>query len=117
MVNHKNIKLVLVEATYSQGTKKYNKMEAMYVYYLKILKHKRDPEDHIRYVAKQRTPDEATYTERMADYKDWYNEEVYASLEKLYKLYLELANQEEIIQKRSKEEVNNILQRIHGLEI
>jgi len=45
-------------------------MGAMYVNYLKILKHKRDPEDHIRYVAKQRTPDEATYTERMADYKD-----------------------------------------------
>src|SRR5271170_1584720 len=120
MVNHENIKLALVEVikvAYSQGTKKYDKMGAMYVNYLKTLKHKRDPEDHIRYVAKQRTPDEITYTERMADYKDWYNEEVYASLEKLYKLYFELASQEEIVQNRSKEEVNDILQRIHGLEI
>ncbi|CAG8805399.1 4078_t:CDS:1, partial [Racocetra persica] len=40
----------------------------------------------------------------MADFKDWYNEEVYQSLEKLYKLYLLFANQEEVIQKRSTEE-------------
>ena len=53
----------------------------------------------------------------MADFKNWYNEEVYQSLEKLYKLYLLLAKQEEIIQKRSTEEVNKILQTIHGLEI
>ena len=55
----------------------------------------------------------------MADFKDWYNEEVYiyTSLEKLYKLYLELASQEEIVEKRSKEEVDDILQRIHSLEI
>ena len=53
----------------------------------------------------------------MADFKDWYNEEVYQSLEKLYKLYLLLASQEEVVQKRSIEEVNEILQKIHGLEI
>ena len=41
----------------------------------------------------------------------------YTSLENLYKLYFELANQEEIVEKRSKEEVDDILQRIHGLEI
>ncbi|RHZ59151.1 hypothetical protein Glove_365g119 [Diversispora epigaea] len=57
-----------------------------------LVKRKRDPEDHVRYVAKQRSPNEETYNERMADFKDWYNEEVYASLENLYKLYLELAN-------------------------
>ena len=52
----------------------------------------------------------------MADFKDWYNEEVYQSLEKLYKLYLILANQEEVVQKRSTEEVNEIL-KLHKLEI
>ena len=52
----------------------------------------------------------------MADYKDWYNEEVYQSLEKLYKLYLSFANQEEVVQKRSTEEVNEIL-KLHELEI
>jgi hypothetical protein len=45
------------------------------------------------------------------------NEEVYQSLKKLYKLYLLLASQEEIVQKRSTEEVNKFLQKIHGLEI
>ncbi|CAG8702990.1 11160_t:CDS:1, partial [Gigaspora margarita] len=40
----------------------------------------------------------------MADFKDWYNEEIYQSLEKLYKLYLLFANQGEVIQKRSTEE-------------
>jgi hypothetical protein len=120
MVNHKNIESALVEVikvTYGQGTKRYDKLGAMYVNYLKTLQRKRDPEDHVRYVAKQRASNEETYNERMADFKEWYNEEVYASLENLYKLYLELANQEEIVEKRSKEEVDDILQKIHGLEI
>ncbi|CAG8796411.1 2603_t:CDS:1, partial [Racocetra persica] len=75
------------------------------------------PEDHVRYVAKQRISNEETYNERIADFKDWYNEKVYTSLENLYKLYFELASQEEVVKKRSKEEIDNILQRIHGLEI
>ncbi|CAG8792523.1 45586_t:CDS:1, partial [Gigaspora margarita] len=75
------------------------------------------PEDHVRYVAKQRTSNEETYNKRMADFKDWYNEEVYTSLEKLYKLYLEIANQEEKVEKRTKSEVDEIFQKIHGLEI
>ena len=120
MINYKNIESALIEVikvAYSQGTKKYDKLGASYVNYLKTLQRKRDPEDHIRYVAKQRTPNEETYNERMADFKDWYNEEVYTSLENLYKLYFELASQEEVVEKRSKEEVDNILQRIHSLEI
>ncbi|RHZ71254.1 hypothetical protein Glove_261g56 [Diversispora epigaea] len=98
MVDHKNIESALVKVikvAYSQGTKKYDKLGASYVNYLKTLQQKRDPEDHIRYVAKQRSPNEETYNERITDFKDWYNEERYASLENLYKLYLELANQEE----------------------
>ncbi|RHZ51165.1 hypothetical protein Glove_482g10 [Diversispora epigaea] len=102
MVDHKNIESTLVKVikvAYSQGTKKYDKLGASYVNYLKTLERKRDPEDHVRYVAKQRSPNEESYNERMADFKDWYNEEVHASLENLYKLYLELANQEEVIEK------------------
>ncbi|CAG8830246.1 15466_t:CDS:1, partial [Gigaspora rosea] len=49
-------------------------------------------------------PNEEAYNERIADFKDWYNEEVYQSLEKLYKLYFLFANQEEVIHKRSTEE-------------
>ena len=52
----------------------------------------------------------------MADYKDWYNEEVYQSIKKLYKLYLLFASQEEVIQKRSIEEVNEML-KLYELEI
>ena len=40
MVNHKNIELALVEVikvAYSQGTKKYDKLGASYVNYLKTL--------------------------------------------------------------------------------
>ncbi|CAG8745256.1 7838_t:CDS:2 [Gigaspora margarita] len=79
-------------------------MELTYVGYLKIMRHKRDLDDHCRYVAKQQAPNEEAYNERMADFKDWYNEEIYQSLEKLYKLYLLFANQGEVIQKRSTEE-------------
>ena len=120
MINYKNIESALIEVikvAYSQGTKKYDKLGASYVNYLKTLQRKRDPEDHIRYVAKQCTPNEETYNERMANFKDWYNEEIYTSLEKLYKLYLEIANQEEKVEKRTKLQVDEILQKIHGLEI
>ena len=53
----------------------------------------------------------------MVDFKDWYNEEVYKSLEKLYGLYFEIANQEEKVEKRTKEQVREMLFKIHGLEI
>ena len=45
MVNHKDIELALIEVikvAYSQGTKKYDKLGASYVGYLKILQRKRD---------------------------------------------------------------------------
>ncbi|CAG8755993.1 995_t:CDS:2 [Rhizophagus irregularis] len=73
MVNYKDIKLALVEiikVTYSQGTKKYDKMGLSYVGYLKTMQRKRDPDDHCRYIAKQRSPNEEVYNERMADFKD-----------------------------------------------
>jgi len=96
MVNYKNIESALVEVikvAYSQGTKKYDKMGLTYVGYLKTMRRKRDPDDHCKYVAKQRASNEEAYNERMADFKDWYNEEVYQSIEKLYKLYLLLCYQ------------------------
>ena len=100
-----------------QPRTRYDELGAKYVEYLKALQRKRDPEDHARAVAKRLAPNEEVYTERMADYKDWYNEEVSKSLEKLYGLYLELANKEEKVEKRTKEEVREILRKIHGLEI
>ncbi|CAG8823024.1 5699_t:CDS:1, partial [Gigaspora rosea] len=49
---YKDIELALIEVikvAYSQGTKKYDKLGASYVNYLKTLQRKRDPEDHVRY--------------------------------------------------------------------
>ena len=56
MINYKDIESALVEVikvAYSQGTKKYDKLGASYIGYLKTLRNKRDPDDHCRYVAKQ----------------------------------------------------------------
>ena len=117
--NYKDIESALVEVikvAYSQGMKKNDKMELTYVGYLKTIWCKRNSDDHCRYIAKQWASNEKAYNERMADYKDWYNEEVYQSIEKLYKLYLLFMSQKEIIQKRSIEEVNEIL-KLHELEI
>ncbi len=73
IINYKDIELALVEVikvAYSQGMKKYDKMGLIYVGYLKIMRRKRDPDDHCRYVAKQQAPNEKVYNEKMADYKD-----------------------------------------------
>ena len=105
MINYKDIESALVEVikvAYSQGTKKYDKMGLTYVGYLKTMRRKRDPDDHCKYVR---------YEHRTRN-----NEEVYQSLEKLYKLYLLFASQEEVVQKRSIEEVNEML-KLHELEI
>ncbi len=91
-------------------------MGLTYVDYLKTMWCKRNLDDYCRYVAKQRASNEKAYNERMADFKDWYNKEIYQSLEKLYKLYFVLANQKEVVEKRSVEEVNEIL-KLHELEI
>ncbi|CAG8851795.1 40924_t:CDS:1, partial [Gigaspora margarita] len=64
---------------------------------------------------KQCAPNEETYNKRIADLKNWYNKEIYTSLEKLYKLYLEIANQEKKVEKRTKLQVDEILQKIYGL--
>ncbi len=88
MINYKNIKLVLVEVikvTYNQGMKKYDKIGLIYVGYLKTMWYKRNPDDHCKYVVKQRISNEKVYNERIVDFKDWYNEKVYQSLKKLYK--------------------------------
>ncbi|KAF0395878.1 hypothetical protein F8M41_010191 [Gigaspora margarita] len=84
---------------------------------LALIERKRDPEDHVKYVAKQRALNEKTYNKNIVDFKNWYNEKIYTSLEKLYKLYLEIANQEEKVEKRTKLQVDEILQKIHVLKI
>jgi hypothetical protein len=120
MVNHKDIESAMfkvIEVAYSQGKERYDKLGGRYAEYLKTLQRRRDAEDYVRSVAKRLAPNEDVYNKRMEDYKDWYNEEVYKSLEKLYGLYLELANQKEKVEKRSKEDVREILRKIHGLEI
>src|SRR6266542_1592409 len=69
MANYKDIESALIEiikVAYSQGTKKYDKMGLTYVGYLKTMRCKRDPDDHCRYVAKQRVPNEKAHNERMA---------------------------------------------------
>jgi hypothetical protein len=120
MVSHKDIELAMsevIKVLYSQGISKYDKLGAKYVEYLKTLQRKRDPEDYVRAVAKKLAPNEDIYNGRMDDYKDWYSEGVYKSLEKLYGLYLEIANQEEKVENRTEEEVREMLLKIHGLEI
>ena len=120
MVNHKYIESAMfevIEVAYSQGKERYDKLGGRYAEYLKTLQRKRDPEDYARTVAKRLAPNEDEYNKRMEDYKDWYNEEVYKSLEKLYGLYLKLANQEEKVEKRSKEDVREMMRKIHGLDI
>ena len=120
MVNHKDIESAMfevIEVALSQDKERYDKLGRRYAEYLKTLQHKRDSDDYARSVAKRLVPNEEVYNEKMEDYKDWYNEEVFKSLEKLYGLYLQLAKQEEKVEKRSKEEVHDIMRKIHGLEI
>nr|CAG8616537.1 14316_t:CDS:2 [Entrophospora candida] len=67
--------------------------------------------DHVRRVAKQLVQDEATYMEQLADFQEWYIEEVYTSMEKLYQLYFRLATQEDEAYERSEADINDILQK------
>ncbi|CAG8574744.1 218_t:CDS:1 [Acaulospora colombiana] len=63
--------------------------------YVTRLQSAKEPEKYIRYKARQLMPDEASYNRRIEYIHDHYSGELCERLEKLHKLYYELAQEEE----------------------
>src|SRR5205085_9323168 len=110
MVDHKDIKLAQVKVikTALRKGKKYDNHTKNYGDYLKKLRAEKDLNDYIKTVAVKMFPNEEAYTLRLENYRKRYaNNDLYASLEKLYELYYHIAKEEN--RERSDDEIEQIL--------
>ncbi|CAB4433249.1 unnamed protein product [Rhizophagus irregularis] len=110
MVDHKDIELAQVKVikTALRKGKKYDNLAKNYGDYLKKLRAEKNPNDYIKTVAVKMFPNEEACTLRLENYRKRYmDNDLYASLEELYELYYDLANEEN--RERSDDEIEQIL--------
>ena len=110
MVDHKDIKLAQVKVikTALRKGKKYDNLTKNYGDYLKKLRAEKNPNDYIKTVAVKMFPNEEAYTLRLENYRKRYaDNDLCASLEELYKLYYQIAKEEN--RERSDDEIEQML--------
>ena len=110
MVDHKDIELAQVKVikTALRKGKKYDNLAKNYGDYLKKLRAEKDPNNYIKKNAVKIFPNEEAYTLRLENYCKWYEDnDLYASLEELYKLYYHIAKEEN--RERSDDEIEQML--------
>ncbi|PKK59392.1 hypothetical protein RhiirC2_794888 [Rhizophagus irregularis] len=110
MVDHKDIELAQVKVikTALRKGKKYDNLAKNYGEYLKKLQAEKNPNDYIKTVAVKMFPNEEAYTLRLENYcKRYADNDLYASLEELYKFYYHIAKEEN--RERSDDEIEQML--------
>ena len=110
MVDYKDIELVQVKVikTALRKGKRYDNFAKNYGDYLKKLRAEKNPNDYIKAVAVKMFPNEEAYTLRLENYRKRYaDNDLCASLEKLYELYYHIAKEEN--RERSDEEIEQML--------
>ena len=91
-----------------QKSKKYDNLAKNYEDYLKKLRAEKNPNDYIKTVAVKMFPNEEAYTLRLENYRKRYEDnDLYSSLEELYKLYYHIAIEEN--RERSDDEIEQML--------
>ena len=88
--------------------RKYDNLAKNYGDYLKKLRAEKDPNNYIKTLAVKMFLKEEVYTERLENYcKRYEDNDLYSSLEELYKLYYHIAIEEN--RKRSDDEIEQML--------
>ena len=109
MVDHKDIELAqvnVIKIALRKG-KKYDNLAKNYGDYLKKLRAEKNPNDYIKAVAVKMFSNEEAYTLRLENYhKRYADNDLYANLEELYKLYYQIAKEEN--RKRSDDEIEQM---------
>ena len=113
MVDHKDIELAQVKVikTALRKGRKYNNLVKNYGDYLKKLWAEKNPNDYIKTIAVKMFSNEEAYILRLENYHKRYTDnDLYASLKNLYKLYYQLANEKN--RERSDDEIEQMLKAI-----
>jgi hypothetical protein len=104
MEHFSNLENALTKVVKTALRKKKDYLAKTYYSYLRILEIEKNPDNYIRALSRRLIPNEDAFKERMAKYRQkYYNDDIYTSLENLYKIYYEIAKEEN--QERSEEEV------------
>ena len=90
-----NAMLEILDTAILQNFKPDSKFVKDYLSYVTRLQSAKEPEKYIRYKARQLTPDEASYNKRVEYIHGRYWGKLREKLERLYKLYYDLAQEEE----------------------
>ena len=91
-----------------ERAKKYDNLAKNYGDYLKKLRAEKDSNSYIKKTAVKIFPNEEAYTLRLENYRKRYvNNDLCASLEELYKLYYQIAKEEN--RERSDDEIEQML--------
>ncbi|CAG8582906.1 17691_t:CDS:2 [Cetraspora pellucida] len=110
MVNHKDIELAQVKVIKIalQKGRKYDNLTKNYGGYLKKLRAEKNPNDYIKTIVVKMFSNEEAYTLRLENYcKRYADNDLYTSLEELYKLYYQIAKEEN--RERSDDEIEQML--------
>ncbi|CAG8505769.1 17405_t:CDS:2 [Cetraspora pellucida] len=110
MVDHKDIELAQVKVikTALRKGRKYDNLAKNYRGYLKKLRAEKNPNDYIKTIAVKMFLNEEAYTLRLENYcKRYADNDLYTSLEELYKLYYQIAKEENC--ERSDDKIEQML--------
>jgi hypothetical protein len=110
MVDPKDIELAQIKVikTALRKGRKYDNLAKNYGAYLKKLRAEKDLNDYIKTLAVKIFSKEEAYTERLENYRKRYEDnDVYSSLEEIYKLYYHIAKEE--TRERSDDEIEQML--------
>jgi len=107
MEYYTNLKNALTNVVKTALRKKKDILAKTYYSYLRILENEKNPDNYIRGLSRKIIPNEDSYKERIEKYRQkYYDNDIYTSLEDLYKIYYEIAKEEN--QERSEEEVERM---------
>ncbi|CAG8594689.1 5989_t:CDS:1 [Dentiscutata heterogama] len=110
MVDHKDIELAQIKVikTALRKGRKYDNLAKNYGGYLKKLRAEKNLNDYIKTIAVKMFPNKEAYTLRLENYRKRYaDNNLYISLEELYKLYYQIAKEEN--RERSDDEIEQML--------
>jgi len=107
MEHYSNLRNALIKVVKTALRKKKDILAKSYFSYLRILENEKNPDNYIRALSRKIIPNEDSYKERIEKYRQkYYDNDIYTSLEDLYKIYYIIAEEEN--RERPEEEVEQM---------
>lgn len=113
IVNYTDVANALTRVVKTALRKKHDLLAKTYRSYLRIIENEKNPDTFVRSLSRKLIPNDDVYNQRLEKYRNKYfdnNNNIYTSLENLYKIYYNIAQEEN--RERSEEEVERMFNEI-----